>query len=378
MAAPAGPPCSWAPQQQRRLRCAATLAFVVLLCSPPATTADDEPLEGRYDAHRLAELRRTAREKTRQIKGHQADRSAAAFGLHGGLGAGEQQLQRATDGTPPAPRLASVSADSYAEWLMEAAGGTVVVFFHAPFCKQCPAQLAQFAEAAAVLEQRGYPRGMLAALDTSVGGSAGAAPRLFASPCVSCPSCTGYPCILTIDVDDEGHSSGTLWGPRPVTSETLVSITVQHLQQRGIQPKAVDALQDDRPTEGKLAGLQLQVQLQDAARTGNATKLAELLAAGADPNGAVAKEFSSDGKHWTALHEVAARGRCVECAVLLAASGANVSSLAVRDHRGFSAADVARKAVRSNWDRVLAAEAGTHGVRKGQSEPSEAVTDREL
>jgi hypothetical protein len=372
------------------------IVTLVLLCSLPAPThCDDEPpLEDSaresadsHDANRLAKLRRVAQEKTRQIKANGV--GAHTAGVHAAqiaaLRSRAPQLQRAMDPTPPASYLASVSVENYGEWLVEAAGGTVVVFFHASFCKQCPTKLSQFAEAAAVLEQRGYPHGMLAALDTSLGGSAGAAPRLFANPCVSCPACTGYPCILTIDIDDEGHSSGTLWGPRPVTAEMLVSITVQHLQQRGIQPNAAGAREGDRTTEGERVApdVQLQVQLQDAAREGNATMLAALLAAGADPNAGVPKEevTSNDERDggvgdWTALHEVAARGRCVECAVLLAARGANISSLPVRDRRGLSAADVARKAVRSSWDRVLAAEA--EAARSVQSEPPAAVHDREL
>lgn len=367
--------------------------LILLLCSAPATADDETDMPGAHSDAERAELRRVALEKTRQIRlgmpagGHQF----ATSGLRA-HNAGRAQLQRAANPTPPASHLAAISADSYADWLIQAAGGTVVVFFHASFCKQCPALLAQFAEAAATLAQRGYPEGIMAALDTSLGGSAAAGPRLFAAPCVSCPSCQGYPCIITIDVDDEGHSSGKLWGPRPITADTLVSMTVDHLENRGIMPGQVDDHKDGpsiAPKPASDAGLQLQVDMQAAAREGNIAKMTALLAAGADPNGVggstqdPSRDKCGDGdvSGWTALHEVAARGHCIECAVLLAANGANVSSLPVRDHRGFSAEDVARKAVRGDWDRVLVAEAESNAraqVQRGFSAQSSVAHDREL
>ena len=331
------------------------LALLALLCLVPAA-ADDET-NADSDAQRTAELRRSAQEKIRQIK------QATSAGRRAPAQPNAQQLQRPVDTT----HLASVAAEGYAEWLVDNSGGTVVVFFHAPFCKHCPPQLGQFAQASAVLAQRGYP-GVLAALDTSLGGSAGAAPRLFAKPCVACPACTGYPCIVTIDIDAEGHSSGSLWGARPVTAELLATATARHLQQRGVQP-SVPRNGEGSPAAAERVGA--SAQLHAAARAGNATRLAELLAAGADPNAGVATEHAEGGGGWTALHEVAARGHCVECAVLLAASGARVSSLAVRDSRGLAAADVARKAVRGSWDRVVAAEAES----ERQSVP---VPEREL
>ena len=334
------------------------LALLALLCFVGAA-ADDET-NAESEAQKTAELRSAALEKMRHIR-------QASGGWRGAQPA--QQLQPAVDAT----HLASVAAEGYAEWLVQAAGGTVVVFFHAPFCKHCPPQLAQFAQASAVLAQRGYPE-MLAALDTSLGGSAGVAPRLFAKPCVRCPACTGYPCIVTIDIDTEGHSSGSLWGARQVTTELLVSVTLQHLQQRGIQPTVPRNHREESPAETVLSSVSTSTQLHAAAREGNATKLAELLAAGADPNAGVATEHDGGAGGWTALHEVAARGRCIECALVLAASGARVSSLAVRDRRGLTAADVARKAVRDSWDRVVAAEA----ERDRHTEKPKSGPEREL
>ena len=391
--------------------------LLLLLLLLPSLLADDEV---DADAERTDALRRSALEKLERMRRDKPGLAPKSLAKHASSARSKaklaadsrlraQHVARAADAAPAAQSLAAVSIDSYPDWLAtERAGTTVVVFFTASFCKECQPQLAQFAAAAATLASRGYSPEVLAlaSLDTSLGGSTGAAPRLFASPCVSCPPCSGYPCIMTIDIDDEGRSSGALWGKnKPFRADLLVTSTVEHLRRKGIEPPqtpaapaGASALPSSQPqlpsgaSDG--AGVRpspqpppppqqqqhqqtapelLAAGLAAAAKAGSAEKIAALLKAGADPNGGgggpvdtatdMEGAAASGGGRWSPLHEVAARGVCVECAVLLAAGGART---ALRDVRGLAVADVARKAVKGQWQRVLEAEEQAAAGAPGQ------------
>ena len=308
-------------------------------------------------------------------------------------------MKAAEDGTG---NLVFLSPDTYNDFLLDHAEGTVVAFFHAKFCHDCPPKMRAFSVAADTLASHGFPTKILGAMDTGAGGSSSPGPQLYARPCGKCPPCSSYPCVMMIDIDEEGEAVGTPWPTQLQMSEVMLVNTIKaHLQQRDIQPTgdnaqplspaAVEAAlqmlvlsetRSDTAGASRKSGwnsLLLAVQnnhvmkaraaleegehdidgtvslsaadseltaLHLAARRGNPDMIALLIEAGAEVDGGAV-----DGG-WSPLRDAVARGKCVECAKLLVAAGATTS---LKDKHGRSAAGGAIGDVDTKWKLVVSA-----------------------
>ena len=111
--------------------------------------------------------------------------------------------------------------------------------------QECPAAMREFSAAADVLAEHGFPSRIMATMDTGAGGSRSPGPALFARPCADCPSCAGYPCIMVIDIDEEGESKGVLW-PKALalSKDVFVAMLKGHLQTHGVKGDPKHSLPD--------------------------------------------------------------------------------------------------------------------------------------
>ena len=145
-----------------------------------------------------------------------------------------------------AARMASLmvmDGTNYDANLAEMRGMSVLVFLHARFCKECSGLLEEMSKAARTLVKEGYPRGVVAAIDTGTGGSGGSAPRKFARPCPDCPACGGYPCFKLMEVDAEGvpHHRMSYVAAQLRNGRAMADAIRNQLTGQGVTPQAATA-----------------------------------------------------------------------------------------------------------------------------------------